>query len=133
MPSADFLFLSQEDVVAAGGLDMDACLATIEETLVLHQHGETIAPQKSALHWADGPANEERHGRIMARPAEVGGSVGMAGVKWIPSVPENPSRGLPPGIGVILLSDPDTGLPPRFLAGTGGSAVRTRAGGGGGS
>ena len=127
MPSADFLFLSQEDVVAAGGLDMDACLATIEETLVLHQHGETIAPQKSALHWADGPANEERHGRIMAMPAYVGGSIGMAGVKWIPSVPENPSRGLPRGIGVILLSDPDTGLPRCFMDGTVISAMRTGA------
>jgi len=127
MPPADLLFLSQEDVVAAGGLDMDACLVTIEETLVLHHRGEMIAPQKSALHWADGLDSDETHGRIMAMPAYVGGSIGMTGIKWIPSVPQNPSRGLPRGIGVILLSDPGTGLPVCFMDGTVISAMRTGA------
>jgi ornithine cyclodeaminase len=123
----DFLVLSQEDVVAAGALDMDACLATIEETLVLHHRGETILPQKSALHWSDEIDTDERLGRIMAMPAFVGGSLRMAGIKWIPSVPGNPSRGLPRGIGVILLSDPDTGLPVCFMDGTVVSAMRTGA------
>jgi ornithine cyclodeaminase len=124
---ADFLVLSQEDVVAAGGLDMDACLSTIEETLILHHRGETVAPQKSALHWSDDIDSDEKLGRIMAMPAFVGGSIAMAGVKWIPSVPQNPSRGLPRGIGVILLSDPETGLPASFMDGTIVSAMRTGA------
>jgi ornithine cyclodeaminase len=123
----ELLFLSQEDVVAAGGLDMDECLATIEETLVLHHRGETIAPQKSALHWSEELDTDEKLGRIMAMPAYVGGSIGMAGVKWIPSVPGNPARGLPRGIGVILLSDPETGLPLCFMDGTVVSAMRTGA------
>ena len=123
----DYLVLSQEDVVAAGGLDMDACLATIEETLVLHHRGETVAPQKSALHWSDDIDTDEKLGRIMAMPAFVGGSIAMAGMKWIPSVPGNPSRGLPRGIGVILLSDPETGLPVCFMDGTVVSAMRTGA------
>jgi ornithine cyclodeaminase len=63
----------------------------------------------------------------MAMPAFVGGSIGMAGMKWIPSVPQNPSRGLPRGIGVILLSDPETGLPVCFMDGTIVSAMRTGA------
>src|SRR6476620_10614276 len=71
----DFLVLSQEDVVAAGGLDMQACLTTIEETLVLHHRGETIAPQKSALHWSHDIDTDEKLGRIMAMPAFVGGSI----------------------------------------------------------
>ena len=127
MAPAELLFLSQEDVVAAGGLDMDACLATIEETLVLHHRGETILPQKSALHWGNGLDTDERDGRIMAMPAYVGGSIAMAGIKWIPSVPQNPARGLPRGIGVILLSDPDTGLPLCVMDGTVISAMRTGA------
>ena len=127
MTPAELLFLSQEDVVVAGGLEMDACLATIEETLVLHQRGQTILPQKSALHWGNGLDTDERDGRIMAMPAYVGGSIGMAGIKWIPSVPKNPARGLPRGIGVILLSDPDTGLPLCFMDGTVISAMRTGA------
>ena len=60
-------------------------------------------------------------------PAFVGGSIAMAGMKWIPSVPKNPSRGLPRGIGVILLSDPETGLPVCFMDGTIVSAMRTGA------
>jgi N-[(2S)-2-amino-2-carboxyethyl]-L-glutamate dehydrogenase len=123
----EFLFLSQEDVVAAGGLDMGSCLDTIEETLVLHHRGETIAPQKSALHWSDDLDTDEKLGRIMAMPAYVGGSIAMAGMKWIPSVPRNPSRGLPRGIGVVLLSEPETGLPVCFMDGTVISAMRTGA------
>jgi ornithine cyclodeaminase len=127
MPPVDFLVLSQEDVVRAGGLDMDACLDVIEETLVLHHRGETILPQKSALHWSNDIDTDEKLGRIMAMPAYVGGSLGMAGIKWIPSVPRNPSRGLPRGIGIVLLSDPETGLPVCFLDGTIISAMRTGA------
>lgn len=127
MAPVDFRVLSQEDVVAAGGLDMDACLATIEETLVLHHRGETVAPQKSALHWSDDLDTDEKLGRIMAMPAFVGGSTAMAGMKWIPSVPSNPERGLPRGIGVILLSTPETGLPVCFMDGTVVSAMRTGA------
>jgi N-[(2S)-2-amino-2-carboxyethyl]-L-glutamate dehydrogenase len=123
----DFLHLSQENVVAAGGLDMDACLATIDETLVLHHRGETVLPQKAALHWSDELDTDEKLGRIMAMPAYVGGSIAMAGIKWIPSVPQNPARGLPRGIGVVLLSDPETGLPVCFMDGTVVSAMRTGA------
>lgn len=127
MTAAEYLCLSQEDVIAAGGMDMDACLATIEEALVLYHRGDALCPQKSALHWTDEIDSDEKHGRIMAMPAYVGGTLRMCGVKWIPSVPDNPSRGLPRGIGVILLSDPDTGLPVAFLDGTVVSAMRTGA------
>ncbi|MCC6223015.1 MAG: ornithine cyclodeaminase family protein [Thermoleophilia bacterium] len=127
MTPVDYLCLSQEDVIAAGGLDMDGCLAAIDETLSLYQRGEAICPQKASLHWSEGIDSEERDGRIMAMPAWVGGSLAMAGMKWIPSVPSNPSRGLPRGIGVIVLSDPETGLPLAVMDGTVVSAMRTGA------
>lgn len=127
MSSVELLFLSQEDVVAAGGLDMDACMETIAETLALHWRGETIAPPKAAIHWSDDLDTDEKQGRIMAMPAYVGGSIGMTGLKWIPSVPGNPARGLPRGIGLIVLSDPETGLPLAVLEGTVCSAMRTGA------
>lgn len=125
--AAELLFLSQEDVLAAGGMDMDACLETIEEALVLYHRGDALCPPKASIHWTDEPDSDEKHGRIMAMPAYVGGSLRMAGMKWIPSVPDNPRRGLPRGIGVILLSDPETGLPVAFLDGTVVSAMRTGA------
>ena len=125
--AAEVLFLSQEDVLAAGGMDMDACLETIEEALVLYHRGDAVCPPKASIHWTDEPDSDEKHGRIMAMPAYIGGSLRMAGMKWIPSVPDNPKRGLPRGIGVILLSDPETGLPVAFLDGTVVSAMRTGA------
>jgi ornithine cyclodeaminase len=124
---AELLFLSQEDVVAADGLDMTACMETIGETLALHWRGETIAPPKAAIHWSDDLDTDEKEGRIMAMPAYVGGSTRMTGLKWIPSVPGNPARGLPRGIGLIVLSDPDTGLPLAVIEGTVCSAMRTGA------
>src|SRR5919202_1633609 len=127
MPPAELTFLSQEDVVAAGGLDMDACLATIERTFVLHHRGETVAPQKAAIHWSEELDSDEKLGRIMAMPAYVGGETAMAVLKWIPSVPTNPARGLPRGIGLIVLSEPETGLPRAVLDGTVVSAMRTGA------
>lgn len=127
MAPVEYVCLSQEEVVEAGGLDMDACLAAVEQALVLYHEGDAICPQKSALHWTNELDSDERHGRIMAMPAYVGGPVRMAGLKWIPSVPQNRLRGLPRGIGVILLSDPETGLPLACLDGTVVSAMRTGA------
>jgi ornithine cyclodeaminase/alanine dehydrogenase-like protein (mu-crystallin family) len=127
MTAVELLFLSQEDVVAADGLDMAACMETISETLSLHWRGETIAPPKAAIHWSDDIDTDEKMGRIMAMPAWVGGSTRMTGLKWIPSVPTNPARGLPRGIGLIVLSDPDTGLPVAVIEGTVCSAMRTGA------
>jgi ornithine cyclodeaminase/alanine dehydrogenase-like protein (mu-crystallin family) len=125
--SVTYRCLSQEDVISAGGLDMDACLEVIETTLALHHRGDAIAPMKSVIHWSDDLDTDEKLGRIMAMPAFVGGDVRAAGMKWIPSVPSNPGRGLPRGIGLVLLSDPETGLPRAFMDGTVVSAMRTGA------
>ncbi len=127
MHPVELVFLSQEDVVAADGLDMAACMETIADTLVLHWRGETIAPPKAAIHWSADIDTDEKEGRIMAMPAYVGGETRMTGLKWIPSVPSNPDRGLPRGIGLIVLSDPETGLPLAVIEGTVCSAMRTGA------
>ncbi len=127
---ASFLFLSQEEVVAAGGLDMDGTIAIVEEALRLHAKGEAIAPKKSSILWSDDLDSDERLGRVMAMPAYVGGDLDVVGMKWIPSVPDNAARGLPRGIGVVLLSDRETGLPIAVLDGTVVSAMRTGAIGG---
>jgi ornithine cyclodeaminase len=77
--------------------------------------------------WSDDLGSEETQGRIMAMPAYVGGSIALAGLKWIPSVPSNPARGLPRGIGLIVLTEPETGLPVAVMDGTIVSAARTGA------
>ena len=116
--------------MAAGGLDMDGTIAIVEEALRLHAKGEAIAPKKSSILWSDDLDSDERLGRVMAMPAYVGGDLDVVGMKWIPSVPDNATRGLPRGIGVVLLSDRETGLPIAVLDGTVVSAMRTGAIGG---
>jgi hypothetical protein len=53
------VFLSQEDVVAAGGLDVAATIDVVEEALRLHAVGDTRLPSKSALMWSDDLGSEE--------------------------------------------------------------------------
>jgi ornithine cyclodeaminase len=127
MAEASFLFLSQEDVVAAGGLDIGPTIETVAEALRLHARGETVLPHKPTIRWSGDLDSEERDGRIMAMPAYVGGSFDVAGLKWIPSVPSNPARGLPRGIGLIVLTSRETGLPLAVMDGTVVSAMRTAA------
>jgi ornithine cyclodeaminase/alanine dehydrogenase-like protein (mu-crystallin family) len=127
MTEARFLFLSQEDVVAAGGLDMPETIEVVEYALRLHGQGDAVLPRKVSIFWGDDPGTEELEGRVMAMPAYVGGDLDVVGLKWIPSVPDNPTRGLPRGIGLIVLSDRTTGLPLAVLDGTVVSAMRTGA------
>jgi ornithine cyclodeaminase len=123
----DFLFLSQDDVVAAGGTDMPAVIDVIEGAFRLKADGQVINPNKVMLTWSDEPGTQELHGRIMAMPAWVGGEWDVAGMKWIPSVPANLQRGLPRANALVLLSDRETGLPLAVLDGTVISAMRTGA------
>src|SRR6185503_1727663 len=90
--------------------------------------GQVFMPPKVMITWSDGPGTEERDGRIMAMPAYVGGEFDVAGLKWIPSVPDNPRRnGLPRANALVLLSDRATGLPLAVMDGTVVSAMRTGA------
>jgi SAM-dependent methyltransferase len=123
-----FLYLSQEDVVAAGGLDMAGTMDAIERAFRVKAGGGVTMPPKVMITWSDEPGTEELHGRIMAMPAYVGGDLDVAGLKWIPSVPDNPRvRGLPRANALVLLSDRETGLPLAVMDGTVVSAMRTGA------
>ena len=127
-PDTRFLYLSQEDVVAAGGLDMAAVVDVIERAFRVKAGGHVFMPPKVMIVWSDEPGTEEKHGRIMAMPAYVGGEFDVAGLKWIPSVPDNPARrGLPRANALVLLSDRETGLPLAVMDGTVVSAMRTGA------
>lgn len=48
---------------------------------------------------------------IHAMPAYVRGAVEAAGVKWVSGYPPNRPKGLPYISGVLLLNDPETGIP----------------------
>src|SRR4029079_12848089 len=128
MAGTAFRYLSQEDVVAAGGLEMAAIVDGIERAFRAKADGQVRMPPKVMITWSDEPGTEEKHGRIMAMPAYVGGEFQVAGLKWIPSVPDNPSRnGLPRANALVLLTERETGLPLAVMDGTVVSAMRTGA------
>ena len=107
---------------------MAAMVDVIERAFRVKAAGEVRMPHKAMITWADEPGTEERDGRIMAMPAYVGGEFDVAGLKWIPSVPDNPARnGLPRANALVLLTSRATGLPLAVMDGTVVSAMRTGA------
>lgn len=123
----EFIYLSQEDVIEAGGLDMDGSIEAIETSFTLHGKNEVIQPEKPVIRWG-GPETEETRGRIMTMPSYIGGELDVAGMKWIPSMPQNPKKlGMPRASAIIILSDPNNGFPLAIMDGTIVSAMRTGA------
>ncbi|MED4571572.1 ornithine cyclodeaminase family protein [Brevibacillus agri] len=122
-----FLYLSQEDCIKAGGLDMRGTLEIIEKSFTLHGRKDIVQPMKPVIRWG-GPETEETRGRIMTMPSYLGGDLDVAGVKWIPSMPQNPQKyGQPRASAVIILADPNNGFPLAVMDGTIVSAMRTGA------
>jgi ornithine cyclodeaminase/alanine dehydrogenase-like protein (mu-crystallin family) len=123
------LWLSQSDVIAAGGLDMAATVDDVEEVFRLHGLGEFALPRKVSLEWTweETPAGEQsNHVNLMS--GYVGGQVDAAGFKAIASFPRNPfKRNLPRASALIVLHDTQVGLPLAVMDGTLISAMRTGA------
>lgn len=134
------LYLSQEDCVAAGGTVMSETLKATERSFFLHGMKDYIQPGKPVIRWG-GPETEETSGRIMSMPSYLGGRkyaielvergligpVDTAGIKYIPSRPANPSKGLPRATALIIIVDPETLIPVCVMDGAIVSAMRTGA------
>ena len=135
-PEVDFLYLNEEDMVAAGVKDMAGCIDAMEEMFKLMKVGD----------YRMGGANGNSHGcmvmfppsspfpempvdgpdrRFMAMPAYVGGRFDMAGMKWYGSNVENREVGLPRSILMMMLNDKKTGAPLSFMSANLLSAYRT--------
>ncbi|GGW80759.1 2,3-diaminopropionate biosynthesis protein SbnB [Streptomyces lucensis JCM 4490] len=94
----------------------------VAATYRLHGAGDTVNPPSYFLRFPDRPT-----ARIIALPASLGGPVGVDGVKWISSFPENVDAGLPRASAVLILNDHDTGYPFACLESSVISATRTAA------
>jgi len=64
---------------------------------------------------------------IHAMPCYLGGHIDRAGVKCISGYPTNPAMGLPYISGVMILNDPETGLPQAIMDAARITALRTGA------
>jgi 2,3-diaminopropionate biosynthesis protein SbnB len=118
-----FLYLTQEQVIKCGALDMVQTIEAVEKAFRLLDEGECIEPHTQSIRW-----NHINDRRISIHPAYIGGDVQVAGIKWIPSNPENPiKRNMPRANALTILNDPETGFPLTVMDGTVISAMRTGA------
>jgi 2,3-diaminopropionate biosynthesis protein SbnB len=135
---AQFLWLSQEDVIAAGGLDMVTTMQDVTEVYRLHANGQYVLPGKIVLQWEQAAPEkaapegvmpgEEKEDHINTMPGYLGGRYDVAGLKVIASLVQNPrARGLPRATALIVLHDTEVGLPLTVMDGTLISAMRTGA------
>ncbi len=131
-----FLYLSERDMLKAGVLDGNQCVETIDEMFKVVGEGDYIM----------GGISENEHGqriyfpvekkfpnmpvagpdrRFMAMVAYLGGSFNVCAEKWYGSNIENPKRGLPRSVLVVVLNNVETGEPFAFMSANLLSAMRT--------
>ncbi|MDY6875318.1 MAG: ornithine cyclodeaminase family protein [Chloroflexota bacterium] len=123
------LWLSQNDVIAAGGLDMATIVNDVEEIFRLSATGDYVLPRKVSLQWEweePPPGQQRNHLNLMS--GYIGGRFNAAGFKAIASFPRNPfKQNLPRASALIVLHDTEVGLPMVVMDGTLISAMRTGA------
>jgi ornithine cyclodeaminase/alanine dehydrogenase-like protein (mu-crystallin family) len=113
------LYLSKGDVIAVG-LTMAEIVGAVEAAFREKGEGRIEMPPKPGIHPGDGD------NFIHAMPAYIP-ALGSAGVKWVSGYPGNQQRGLPYINGLLILNDPDTGLPLAVMDCTWITAMRTGA------
>ncbi|RME39592.1 MAG: ornithine cyclodeaminase family protein [Thermoflexia bacterium] len=112
------LYLSQADV-AATGVTMAEMIDVLEAMFREKGEGRVEMPPKPGIH----PMPDAF---IHAMPAYIP-AMRSAGVKWISGYPENYKRGLPYINGLLILNDPETGIPLAVMDATWITAKRTGA------
>ena len=123
----DLMFLNDAQLKALGGHDIKAAIDDVREVLTLHVQKKVNSPSKVVLRWGTTVEDENLYGRCNAMPCCVGGSIDMAGIKWLGSNPQNFKQGLPRATGLVILNDPDTKIPLCVADCTQVSGVRTGA------
>jgi ornithine cyclodeaminase/alanine dehydrogenase len=113
-----FLYLSRPEVESLG-LGMEDMISALESMFREKGEGCVEMPPKPGIH----PRPDSF---IHAMPAYIPGLY-SAGMKWVGGFPENQKKGLPYISGLIILNDPETGLPLAVMDCTWITAKRTGA------
>jgi ornithine cyclodeaminase/alanine dehydrogenase-like protein (mu-crystallin family) len=95
-------------------------VALVEQAYGLDAKGKAEVPTKIGVH------PERPNTFLHAMPAWVGGARAL-GMKWVSYFPGNFARGLPDSTGIIILNDPDLGLPCCIMEGMYVTFLRTAA------
>jgi ornithine cyclodeaminase/alanine dehydrogenase len=112
------LYLSRDDLESLG-VTMPEVVAAVDRACAAKGRGEVVMPPKLSLH-GEGDA----YSQVMA--ATLPGDGGL-GAKWVTLFPQNAARGLPVTNGLVVLSDPETGLPSAVMDAATITAWRTGA------
>jgi len=124
----EFIFLTQEDVIEAGALDMRAALEDVELAYRLFASGEVIQPHKPVFRFDHPETGEKQYYLAVSMPVYVGGSVNRIGHKWAAESMGNARRGnMPMGIDIILLHDLERAIPHAIMEAGLITAMRTSA------
>jgi len=111
------LLLSSKDVESL--LEIKKLPAIIEDCFYAYATGQAVMPPKVYL---DLP---EYNGDFRAMPAYLKGACGL---KWVCVYPQNPQNyGLPSIIGLLIYSDPATGMPMAIMEASSLTSYRTAA------
>lgn len=94
----------------------------VKQTYRVHAAGDSVNPPSHFLRFPDRPTS-----RIIALPASVGGDIGVDGIKWVSSFPDNVDSGIPRASAVLILNDRTTGYPFACMESSVISASRTAA------
>jgi ornithine cyclodeaminase/alanine dehydrogenase-like protein (mu-crystallin family) len=114
----DILYLSRADIEDLD-FQMVDIIDAVEEAFKELAAGKAEMPPKPGIH----PPHDAF---IHAMPAYLP-SLSAAGIKWVSGYPENFRQGLPYISGLIILNDPNTGLPISVMDATWITAKRTGA------
>jgi ornithine cyclodeaminase/alanine dehydrogenase len=114
----ELLYLSHADVAAAG-LGMPEIIAALESVFREKGDERVEMPPKIGIHTMPDAF-------IHAMPASIPAQK-AAGMKWVGGYPDNSQRGLPYITGLLILNDPETGVPVALIDCTWITAQRTGA------
>jgi ornithine cyclodeaminase/alanine dehydrogenase len=116
MPELRYLSAAEVDRCLPG---VDARLDLAAQALRALAHGSAEMPPKIGVH--------PRPGALLhAMPAWLRDD-DLVGLKWVSAFPDNRSHGLPAISGLMVLNDPDTGVPTWIMDAARITAVRTAA------
>jgi ornithine cyclodeaminase/alanine dehydrogenase-like protein (mu-crystallin family) len=102
MEQQKILYLSRADV-AGLELDMSTAIHLLEQAFLEKAAGKVEMPTKLGIHTLPDAFSD-------AMPAYIP-ALNAAGMKWVSSYAGNNPRGLPNINGLIILNDPETGIP----------------------
>ncbi len=118
MTTDPLLYLSRKDVETVA-LPMTEIIDALESMLREKGAGRVEMPPKPGIH-------PRRDAFIHAMPAYIPAHQ-AAGMKWVSAYPDNPAQKLPYISGLIILNDPDNGLPIAVMDASWITAKRTGA------